>query len=109
MDNDLIFYEADSKFTLRETAEQACLGQLKRAAGAVVNHEFTTDTNELGFDYAADSENTTATTHPLQSYSVGFCLGRKDRLRAVFSFLAQDKGVVGQRLPSTPSWSSVNG
>jgi len=136
MGNDLILYTTDdgeAQFTLHGLGGQVWLTQLEMAElyqtskqniskhvkaalaedelaeMAVVNRKFTTAPNELGFDYAADSENTTATTHPLQSHLVGFCLGRKDRLRAVFSFLAQDKGFIGQKLPSLPSWSTVNG
>lgn len=49
---------------------------------------FATTIAKFGFDGTVNSDNNSLTTHPLQGHSVDFCLGRKDRLRAVFSFLA---------------------
>jgi hypothetical protein len=115
MANDLIPYTTDdgqSRLVLREPGGQVWLTQLEMAElyqtskqnigkhvkavlsenelaeGAVVNRKFTAQPAPKRVDGVVNVDNNYPTTHPLQGHLVGCCLGRKNRLRAVFSFLA---------------------
>lgn len=72
----------------RIVQQNAVLTTKPRAEEAVVNRKLTTAPALKQVDGVVNVDNNYATTHPLQGHLVGCCLGRKNRLRAVFSFLA---------------------
>lgn len=90
MDNNLPLYTTGGVQPQRMLREwEGCHVRLTSLpCNHVTGLAFATTIAKFGFDGTVNSDNNSLTTHPLQGHSVDFCLGRKDRLRAVFSFLA---------------------